>query len=257
MNGRISRERTGGAGFLMVNHKQTIFSAHSASTAEGDNKVLMQKVVKDILADTRQKRHDNVKYSKERVMTFKNQQALATDFEILRDLIYYRESFEIKSISKILQKKVFEEEQKFFDVWMSSVNDDIQNLAEAFGERYFLQAAWAKYEQAAIGSSVKNLLRQILKMHMIFYLQTNLGWYLTNDIISIDGAKNINDAFPKTVKEFVPHVNSCLEAFNFIAPDANLPQMARDEYWKYAGRVAPDSDSKPFDFTKPVQRPRL
>ena len=50
---RICRERTGGAGFLQTNViGLALFGAHAGSTAEGDNKVLMQKIVKDILADT-------------------------------------------------------------------------------------------------------------------------------------------------------------------------------------------------------------
>ena len=47
---RISRERCGGATYLELNLAgPAVFGAHSGATAEGDNKVLMQKVVKDIL----------------------------------------------------------------------------------------------------------------------------------------------------------------------------------------------------------------
>ena len=47
---RICRERCGGAGFLSYNGvSEAILGSHSAMTAEGDNSVLMQKVVKDIL----------------------------------------------------------------------------------------------------------------------------------------------------------------------------------------------------------------
>lgn len=41
-NARISRERTGGAGYLAENVIGDVLSgAHSGATAEGDNKVLM------------------------------------------------------------------------------------------------------------------------------------------------------------------------------------------------------------------------
>ena len=129
--GRICRERTGGAGFLTVNAiSDAVNASHSGVTAEGDNKVLMQKVVKDILTDHRKKRHDNVKFTKEQVASFQSVQP--SDFEKLRDLIFYRETFEIKKIVDVLKHLVFEKEQKFFNVWMSEVNDDIQDLAEAF-----------------------------------------------------------------------------------------------------------------------------
>ena len=33
---------------------------------------------------------------------------------------------------------VLENKEKFYDVWMFKVNDDIQSLASAFGERFML-----------------------------------------------------------------------------------------------------------------------
>lgn len=38
-----------------------------------------------------------------------------------------------------------EEKKQFFDVWMSESNDDIQSLAHAFGERFFLESAWKAF----------------------------------------------------------------------------------------------------------------
>lgn len=47
----ILRERSGGQGFLAANFfAEFIASAHAGITAEGDNKVLMIKVVKDLLS---------------------------------------------------------------------------------------------------------------------------------------------------------------------------------------------------------------
>lgn len=50
---RVCRERCGGGTYLLVNRVGLgVGGAHSGMTAEGDNSVLMQKVVKDILAHT-------------------------------------------------------------------------------------------------------------------------------------------------------------------------------------------------------------
>ena len=70
--------------------------SHSAMTAEGDNSVLMQKVVKDILTDSRKKRHDNVQISKKRLQEIKQSQNLSN--EMMRDLVYLRETVEIQNI---------------------------------------------------------------------------------------------------------------------------------------------------------------
>jgi len=44
------RERSGGQGFLAANlYAEGLASCHAAMTAEGDNRVLMIKVVKDLL----------------------------------------------------------------------------------------------------------------------------------------------------------------------------------------------------------------
>ena len=54
----ICRERCGGQGFLAYNRiHEGIIGGHSGMTAEGDNRVLMQKIVKDILSDTQKERH--------------------------------------------------------------------------------------------------------------------------------------------------------------------------------------------------------
>lgn len=60
------RERCGGQGFLAANtFGEAIAGAHAAMTAEGDNKVLMIKVVKDML--TNFKSNPNEYYNGENV----------------------------------------------------------------------------------------------------------------------------------------------------------------------------------------------
>ena len=55
---RICRERCGGGSYLVCNViPEGISGAHSGMTAEGDNSVLMQKVVKDVLSHTQEGIH--------------------------------------------------------------------------------------------------------------------------------------------------------------------------------------------------------
>lgn len=54
----ICRERCGGGSYLLSSAiPEGIAGAHSGMTAEGDNRVLMQKVVKDIMSDMQKKQH--------------------------------------------------------------------------------------------------------------------------------------------------------------------------------------------------------
>ena len=54
----VARERCGGGGYTAhARIHEGIAGAHSGMTAEGDNRVLMQKIVKDILSDMQQDKH--------------------------------------------------------------------------------------------------------------------------------------------------------------------------------------------------------
>ena len=95
---------------------EMVFQSHSGMTAEGDNRVLMQKVVKDIFAHAQKNRHDNPVFDKRRVLELSKTENVS--MENMRDMILMKESFEIKRFSKILKEKIMEKGQPFYDVWM-------------------------------------------------------------------------------------------------------------------------------------------
>jgi len=121
----VCRERTGGGSFLLSSGiPDGILSAHSGMTAEGDNRVLMQKVVKDILADAQKGVHDFPEMSQCPKREIPSKSSVA-EFETLKNLVFYKEIAEVKSFGKLMQKKIMEEGQSFFDVWMYQVSDEI------------------------------------------------------------------------------------------------------------------------------------
>lgn len=121
----MCRERTGGGSFLLCSAiPDGVLSAHSGMTAEGDNRVLMQKVVKDILADAQKGIHDFPEMTQCPKREIPNKSSVA-DFETLKNLVYFKEIAEVKSFGKLMQKKIMEEGQAFFDVWMYQVSDEI------------------------------------------------------------------------------------------------------------------------------------
>lgn len=120
---RIGRERCGGATFLYINQiGEQVHGTHSGMTAEGDNKVLMQKVVKDILSHSRKGKHQSPNVPKDALQEIALKKDVS-DFETLATLIMLRESFEVKSISKFLEKSIFQEGKEFFEVWMYHANE--------------------------------------------------------------------------------------------------------------------------------------
>ena len=137
----ICRERCGGGSYLSHSTiPEGLVSAHSSMTAEGDNRVLMQKVVKDIFSDMQKKQHKLPKLTMCPIRQIPNLKSIKP-LEVLKNMIFYREQSIIKSFGKLLQKKIMEEGKKFFDVWMYEVSDQIQELALAYGHRYMLEAA--------------------------------------------------------------------------------------------------------------------
>lgn len=186
----VCRERCGGGSFLTHSIIPLgIESAHSGMTAEGDNRVLMQKVVKDIFEDMRKERHTMPKLTmcpKKQIPAMKS----IANLETMTNLIYYREAAEIKAMGKTLKKKIMDEGKPFFDVWMYEVSDEIQQVAEAFGERFILENAMQALH-AATQPGLKKLLEANIFLHCCTEIMKHLGWYLSNECISVEAASEM------------------------------------------------------------------
>ena len=102
-----------------------------------------------------------------------------SDLESLTNLIFFRETAEIKEMTDLLKKKVMGEGKPFFDVWMYEASDNIQSLAMAFGERFCLESALQKLS-ALECSKTKPVLAQIIRLHALSLVRDNLGFYLAN-----------------------------------------------------------------------------
>lgn len=121
----VCRERCGGGGFTgHARIHEGIEGAHSGVTAEGDNRVLMQKVVKDILTDLQKGIHKYGAMTKCPKRQIPSQDSV-TDLDTLVNLIFYRETSEVTNLTQLLQKKILEEGKKFFNVWMFELSDNV------------------------------------------------------------------------------------------------------------------------------------
>ena len=257
--GTICRERTGGGSFLRGSAiPDCMISSHSGMTAEGDNRVLMQKVVKDILSDMQKGKHDLPKMTmcpKRQIPT----KSSVGDFETLKNLIFYKENAEIKTFGKMLQKKIMEEGQSFFDVWMYQVSDEIQSLATAFGQRYMLEGALT-YLADCQDAKTKALLEATIRLHMLALVKQNLAWYQIDGAVSDEAAARLDSELDQAVKEYVPHTNTALASLGLCETQERMGTIARD-YVAYNSQ--PDAENLKsagalFDFTKTGEaRPRL
>jgi len=246
---RTCRERCGGGSFLSSSAiPEGLQGGHSGMTAEGDNRVLMQKIVKDVLADMQKEQHRLPKMTqcpKRQIPALKS----IANLETLINLTFYREVAEIKSMSKLMQKKMIVEGKKFFDVWMYEVSDEIQSLAFAFSERYMLESTLNVINKTS-HAGTKALLEQATFLYLIWTIKNNLDWYVIDGVVSAEAASKVDDEFSQAVKDFVPFVNTALESFSIAKhPHLHAP-IARDYV---AFNAQPDfenfeSAGKLFDF---------
>ena len=257
----VCRERCGGGGYTAhARIGEGIVGAHSAMTAEGDNRVLMQKIVKDILADIQKDIHKTPKLTKCPKRQIPSQDSV-TDLTTLVNLVYYREVAETQAMTKALQQKIMTEEKKFYDVWMYEVSDQIQAMALAYSERFVLEAAMSKFHDLTVGLSdvgARTILTKVVRLHCLTYVKENLGWYLMNSVINAKAAQGVDADYQQAVRDLLPHINEILEAFNF----PNIPQLAPPivrDYVKFNEQSDPDNVNAAdgfFDFRK-IAGPKL
>lgn len=253
------RERCGGGSFLLNSAiPEGIISAHSGMTAEGDNSVLMQKVVKDILSDMQKKQHDLPKLTQCPVRQIPKMASIAS-FETLKNLIFYMEIEEIKSFSKLMKKKIMEEGEAFFDVWMYQVSDEIQALAHAFGERYLLEGALKNLAECQ-DAKLKIVLGKSIHLHMIDLVREKKAWFLARGVISASAAQALDEEHNVAVADFVPHMNTVLNGMSLVAPVHLQGPITRDyvAFNNQGDYENIDAAGELFDFTKTgAPRPRL
>lgn len=130
----VCRERCGGMGFLSSSRfAEYLACSHTCLTAEGDNRVLMHKIVKDLLSAVSKKKHELPKPRlniKTQVGTMQDVSSL----ELISDLLRYRQ---IALCESIMAKMVSLKKSGMtdYEVNMMGTSDLIQDLAQAYGER--------------------------------------------------------------------------------------------------------------------------
>jgi acyl-CoA oxidase len=127
----LMRERTGGQGYLGANmFGEAIAGSHAGMTAEGDNRVLMIKVVKDML--TIYMKNPDFVYNGEFIkIGDKNELFCLKTMSVIFQMI---EKFKLdRLINKMTSLKG--NGASNYDILMFETSDEIQELALAHGEK--------------------------------------------------------------------------------------------------------------------------
>ena len=136
-----------------------------------------------------------------------------------------------------------EEGKPFFDVWMYEVSDEIQQLAHAFGDRFMLEAAFEAHADMKDNKKAQAVIEKNIFLYCVFNIKENLGWYTMEGCVSHEAGMELGSVFEQAVKDFVPHMNTVVEALGVIAKKHIMSPIARD----YVAFNAQNVDNENYD----------
>lgn len=198
----ISRERCGGQGYLSINRvAEGIPGAHAGMTAEGDNRVLAQKTCKELLEKLKKGEYRFPEINKS--INLNNLISLYHAFVQRESILFTKLSFNLKS--KLIKG------ENLFNIWSLQYQDLVQESAEAFGERIVLQQCLKSINN---NPELKNVLTLTTKLYAIYRIKKDLGFFLSNKILTIEQGKNIREIFNKLCKNLADISISIIEAWD-------------------------------------------
>jgi len=189
------RERCGGQGFLSANRfGEAIVGAHAGITAEGDNRVIQQKVTKELLG-----RIDKKGVAKH-VALSKLPRALRrmlvqvkgspSDEGWQTSLFNARANMRLNELASRLHSSK-SSGTPLFDSWMLQQSDYVQASALAFGERVVLDSFNAAISRA--DPSLQPVLKDLRTLYVASNIEKDLGYLLKEGLISPAQADQVID----------------------------------------------------------------
>jgi acyl-CoA oxidase len=211
-----SRERCGGQGFLAANRLgEGIVGGHAGITAEGDNSVLMQKIAKELLGLA-----DKKKVAKQMFVSYLPSIVRRTihgtltgklsDHKFLLRLLKVRESQRLSELAVSLNQNK-KKGKSLFEVWMYEESDLIQGLAQAHSDRVIFEACVDTLGSCEEG--LKPILTQLLLLTAIDWIEKDLGWFVSQKVITSRLGTKIPEYGRKLCAQIAPSAIQLIDAF--------------------------------------------
>jgi len=190
--GSICRERCGGQGYLSVNRLgQVIGFSHAGITAEGDNRVLFQKVTKELLGF--------LQSGKKKLPTNPGKNFSASGSALLlashyqKHLFAQREAVYLVELARRMEKKM-KAGAGLFQVWMMEESDLVQSVAMAYIEHLVFDQLQNVISQNSSNEDLVDVLTKIRNLYAVDCFHRDI-----NDLISFDIIQDMT-----TVKSIKP-----------------------------------------------------
>jgi len=189
----IARERCGGQGYLSVNRiADVIPGAHAGLTAEGDNRVLMQKTCKELLSRMKRGLYKFPKTSGPVDLNV---------FQTLRHAFVQREKQLFTKLALTMAMKT-KKGVSIFEVWMLQHQDLVQAAAEAFTTRMIFDSCLRAIDNKP---NLAKILTRTTHLYGIFRLHKDLGYFVSNKILTTQQGKQLGQVFNQLCRDLAPH----------------------------------------------------
>ena len=228
------RERCGGQGYLSANRLgESIWGAHAGLTAEGDNRVLMQKVAKELLAMASKRelmRDVAVSYlpGVARRVVDGVQSSEIHDRDVQLKLFETRERILLAELASRLQSAK-KKGQSLYDTWMMQESDLIQGLATAYAERVILERTIAVEDSCDVG--LRPTVKKIRALYAISAIENDLGWFCGHEVVTPKTARRIEELGRELCKDLAPDALDLCNAFGI--PEHMLPAPIAGDWVAY------------------------
>eukprot|EP00803_Ostreobium_quekettii_P004024 evm.model.scf_590.4 EVM.evm.TU.scf_590.4 scf_590:26976-29367(+) len=227
----VCRERCGGQGYLSCNRVgQLIALAHSGMTAEGDNRVLMQKVAKELLGMT--------SWPGVQMRLAQAADGMPTVGDSLRNPAKWDRSLLLRLFAVREGKLLAELQAKMslakggadvFEIWMKEESDLVQATATAFGEREVLEASWRMVDQAS--PSLASMLEKVVVLYALRRIEVDIGWFVSEEVLPCWAGKVVPEGVRALCKEMGIQCGRLVQGFGI--PEHLLVTPITRDWAKY------------------------
>jgi acyl-CoA oxidase len=226
------RERCGGMGYLSISRFHDYLSlAHTSLTAEGDNRVLMVKIVKDMITGIAKKTWKLPQTSlnvQKQIGTYSD----VTQADTLLDLLKFREVDLFKKLAK-KTKDLTSSGKSGYEALMFHTSNLVQDLAMAYGERHTFEASLDFLKTIKCDESRK-VMTTVFRVFAIDAIKKNLGYYISEGAVSAAAARNLLLACNSLIKQVALNINELVAVLD--VPDDLLYAPLAQNYVDYYSR---------------------
>jgi len=234
----VCRERCGGQGYLSVNRFGTLLGfAHAGMTAEGDNRVLMQKVAKELLGMASwpkyRERWGSAQAAPVPPLAVITSGTGLDALQALRALLAVREARAFEALGKAMAGA----KAGFFDEWMKRQSDTVQAAALAYAEREVMEAVVASLgarvpnRDAPPSPALANVVTACGVVYGLACVERDLAWYMGQALLPLQASTAIPDAVRASVMALGPSAQRIVEGFGI--PDHLLAAPIAADWERY------------------------